>query len=45
MLKTLESLGIKDNSQIVLLGDHGFHLGEQGFWCNSSNYELDARVL
>ncbi len=44
VLKSLESLGMKDNTLIVLWGDHGYHLGEQGFWCKSSNYELDARV-
>jgi len=44
VLGALEKLGMKDNTLIVLWGDHGYHLGEQGFWCKSSNFELDARV-
>lgn len=43
LLDTLEELGLRDNTIVVLWSDHGFHLGEQSFWGKSSTYELDAR--
>ena len=24
--------------------DHGFHLGEHGLWCKTTNFELDTRI-
>jgi iduronate 2-sulfatase len=44
VLESLDRLGLKNNTLVVLWSDHGYHLGEQDFWCKSSNYELDARV-
>ncbi|MFT4092050.1 MAG: sulfatase [Niabella sp.] len=44
VLKTLKEQGLTENTIIVLWGDHGYHLGEQGSWCKSTNFELDARV-
>ena len=32
VLDALERNGFADNTIIVLLGDHGFHLGEHNFW-------------
>ena len=29
---------------VVLFGDHGYHLGEQGLWGKTTNFELDTRV-
>lgn len=40
----LETLGLSDQTIVVLWGDHGYHLGEQDLWCKSTNFELDARV-
>ncbi|WP_257669247.1 sulfatase [Parapedobacter tibetensis] len=44
VMDRLETLGLSDNTVIVLWGDHGYHLGEQDLWCKSTNFELDTRV-
>ncbi|MCU0377610.1 MAG: sulfatase [Bacteroidales bacterium] len=44
VLQTLDRLGLRENTVIVLWGDHGYHLGEQDLWGKSTNFELDARV-
>jgi len=42
LLEALDQLGLRENTLIVLWGDHGYHLGEQNLWCKSTNYELAA---
>lgn len=44
VLNELERLGLEDNTIVVLYGDHGYHLGEQGLWGKTTNFELDTRV-
>ena len=44
LLAELESLGLADNTIVVLWGDHGWKLGEHNSWCKQTNYEIDARV-
>ncbi len=39
ILARLKELGLYDNTMIVFLGDHGYHHGEQGLWCKSTDYE------
>ncbi len=44
MLDALEEAGIRDNTIIVLWGDHGWHLGDMGIWGKATNYEIATRV-
>ncbi|HBE02776.1 MAG: hypothetical protein A2096_13660 [Spirochaetes bacterium GWF1_41_5] len=44
ILDELENLKLADNTIIVLWGDNGFHLGEQGLWMKATNFEATTRV-
>ena len=44
LLKELEDLGLRENTIIVLWGDHGWKLGEHNSWGKMSNYEIDTHV-
>jgi len=44
MLDALEDEGVRDNTIIVVWGDHGWHLGEMGIWGKATNYEIATRV-
>lgn len=44
VLAELERLGLRDDTIIVLWGDHGYKLGDYGAWCKHTNLELDANV-
>lgn len=44
VLDALDPSGMRNNTIVVLWGDHGFHLGDHGFWCKHTNYEQAARV-
>ena len=44
VLDELDRSGLSQNTIVVLWGDHGYHLGEQGLWGKTTNFELDTRV-
>ena len=44
VLDELDRLGIADKTIVVVWGDHGWQLGEHGFWCKHTNFEVATRV-
>jgi iduronate 2-sulfatase len=44
LLDELERLDMLDNTIIVLWGDHGWHLGDHGYWTKHTNYEQANRI-
>ena len=43
LIRKLDERGLKDNTVIVLWGDHGWHLGDHGMWCKHTNFEQATR--
>lgn len=44
VMAELERLGLRENTVIILWGDHGWKLGEHDSWCKHTNFEIDARA-
>lgn len=44
LIKQLNESGDADNTIIVFMSDHGWHLGEQGTWGKSTNFENATRA-
>jgi iduronate 2-sulfatase len=44
LLAELGRLGLRDNTIVILWGDHGWKLGDYGAWCKHTNLELDTHV-
>ena len=44
VLNFLDTSPLKENTVIVLIGDHGWHLGDHGLWNKHSNFEQATRT-
>lgn len=39
LVDKLKSEGLYDNTVIILMSDHGYHLGDQNNWCKHTNFD------
>ena len=44
VIRAVDRLELDENTIIVLWGDHGFHLGDHGYWTKHTNYEQATRI-
>lgn len=44
VIAELERLKLRENTVIIMWGDHGWKLGEHASWCKHTNFEVDARA-
>lgn len=44
LMNALEELDLAENTIVVVLGDHGWKLGEHNGWTKMTNYNIDTRV-
>lgn len=44
VLDAMDRLKLWDNTIVILIGDHGYHLGEHEWWNKVTVYELGARA-
>lgn len=44
LMEGLRAHGLDQNTIVVLWGDHGWKLGDQGGWAKHSNVDLDIRI-
>lgn len=43
VLAELDRLGLRDNTIVIIWGDHGWHLGDYGIWGKSTLYDFALR--
>jgi iduronate 2-sulfatase len=44
IMAAMDRLGLLQNTTVVFFGDHGYHLGERGWWNKNTLFELSARA-
>ena len=44
VMRAVDEMGLRDNTMIVFMSDHGYKLGEYGAWNKHTNMELDTKV-
>jgi iduronate 2-sulfatase len=44
VMEALDRTGLRQNTLVVLWGDHGWHLGDHGLWCKHTNFEQATRI-
>ncbi len=44
IMAAMDRLGLWQNTTVVFFGDHGYHLGDHGWWNKNTLFELSARA-
>ena len=44
IMAAFDRLKLWENTIVILIGDHGYHLGEHGWWNKNTLFELSARA-
>lgn len=44
VVASMDRLDLWDNTLLIVMGDHGYHLGEHGWWNKVTVFELGART-
>lgn len=44
VMDALDELELSQNTIVILVGDHGYHLGERGWWSKATLFELACRA-
>ncbi len=44
VLEEVKTLGLEDDTVVLLIGDHGYQLGEHTMWCKHCNYKTSLNA-